>query len=79
MLSCGTHGTEPACQCRRHKRRRFDPRVRKIPSGEENDNPLQYPCLENLRDRGTLRATVHSKESDMTEVTEHTECYQNCL
>ena len=26
--------------------------------GEENDNPLQYSCLENLMDRGVWRATV---------------------
>ena len=24
-----------------------------------NGNPLQYPCLENLRDRGAWWATVH--------------------
>ena len=27
--------------------------------GEGNGNPLQYPCLENLRDRGAWWATVH--------------------
>ena len=27
----GASGEEPACQCRRHKRRRFDPWVQKIP------------------------------------------------
>ena len=27
----GASGKEPACQCRRHKRFRFDPWVRKIP------------------------------------------------
>ena len=26
--------------------------------GEANGNPLQYSCLENLMDRGALRATV---------------------
>ena len=30
----GTSGKEPACQCRRHKRRRFDPWVRRIPLEE---------------------------------------------
>ena len=28
-------------------------------SGEGNDNPLQYSCLENPMDRGAWRATVH--------------------
>ena len=33
-------------------------------------NTLQYSCLENPRDRGAWRATVHGvAESDMTEVT----------
>ena len=27
--------------------------------GEGNDNPLQYPCLENLMDRGTWWIAVH--------------------
>ena len=37
--------------------------------GEENSNPLQYSCLENLMDRGTWQATVHgiAKDSNMTE------------
>ena len=30
----GASGKEPACQCRRHKRRGFDPWVRKIPLEE---------------------------------------------
>ena len=28
-------------------------------SGEGNDNPLQYCCLENPMDRGDWRVTVH--------------------
>ena len=39
--------------------------------GGGHSNPLQYSCLENPMDRGTRWATVHSKESDMTEVTQH--------
>ena len=36
--------------------------------GEENGNPLQYSCLENLMDRGTWWAIVCgvAKELDMT-------------
>ena len=39
-----------------------------------NGNPLQYSCLENLMNREAWWATVHrvTKESDMTEMTEHT-------
>ena len=39
--------------------------------GEGNDNPLQYSCLENPKDRGAWQATVHrvKKESDTTEHT----------
>ena len=41
------------------------------PPGEENDNPLQYSCLENPMDREAWRATVHGiiKESDKTKAT----------
>ena len=36
--------------------------------GEGNGNPLQYPCLENLMDRGAWWAAVHGiTESGMTE------------
>ena len=36
-------GKEPACQCRRHKIRGFDPWIRKIP-WRRACNPLQYSC-----------------------------------
>ena len=36
--------------------------------GEGNDNPLQYACLKNPRDRGVWRTVVHSvAESDTNE------------
>ena len=38
---------KPTCQLRRLKRCGFNPWVGKIPGGEQ-DNPLQYSCLENL-------------------------------
>ena len=36
------------------------------PPGEGDGNPVQYSCLENLKDRATVKPTVH-KELDMTE------------
>ena len=37
--------------------------------GGGHGKPLQYPCLENPRDRGAWWATVHGvTESDMAEV-----------
>ena len=34
--------------------------------GEENDNPLQYSCLENSMYRGACRATVHGVTKSCT-------------
>ena len=34
--------------------------------GEENDNPLQYSCLENSMDRRAWRATVHGITKSQT-------------
>ena len=33
------------------------------PLEEENDNPLQYYCLENCMDRGAWQSTVHGCKS----------------
>ena len=51
-------GKESACQSRKCRRRGFDPWSGSSP-GAGHGNPLQYPCLENLTDRGVWRATVH--------------------
>ena len=51
------NGKEPACQCRRHKRHRFNPWVGKI-LWIGNGNPLQYSCLENPMDREAWWAAV---------------------
>ena len=39
--------------------------------GEGNDNPLQYPCLENSMDRGAWQATVHRVTKSQTQLSEH--------
>ena len=68
-LPDGASGKEPVCQCRRCKRRGFNPWVGKIP-WRRAWQPLQYSNLKNPLDRGTWQATVHGvTESDMTEVT----------
>ena len=36
--------------------------------GEENGNPLQYSCLENLMDRGAWRVTVHGVAKNQTQL-----------
>ena len=45
------------------------PGLGRSPAGGDG-NLFEYSCLENPKDRGVWRATVHSiAESDMTEVT----------
>ena len=56
-LPGGTSGKEPACQCRRCKRRRSDPGLGRYPGGGHG-NPFQYFCLENPIDRGAWQAIV---------------------
>ena len=65
----GARGKEPACQCRRQKRCRFNPCVRKVPWR----NPLQCYCLENPHEQRSLVgcSTWGRKELDTTEVTQH--------
>ena len=58
-------------QCRRCRRHRFRPWVRKIPWRRAWDS-LQYSRLENPTDRGAWWAAVHRvTDSNTTEVTEH--------
>ena len=60
----GTSGRQ-ACQCRRHKRGKFDPGSGRSPAGGRG-NPLQYSCLENPMDRGVRWATVHGVTNSQT-------------
>ena len=55
----GSSGKEPTCQYRRHKRRGFDPWVRKTP-GEGNGHLLQWTS------RGAWQATVHRAAQSRT-------------
>ena len=60
----GASGKEPTCQCRGHKRCRFEmgliPGSRRYPEGGHG-NPLQYSCPKNPMDRRAWWATVHSQ------------------
>ena len=63
----GASGKESACQCRRHKRCRFDPWVGKVTwRRRDNGSPFQYSCLENPTDRGAWWATVHGVAKSQT-------------
>ena len=66
-------GKEPSCQCRRHKRREFDPWVRTTPGGGHG-NPLQYSCLENPMDREAWWVTTHRVEK-LDTMEAHTSTY----
>ena len=57
-----------SCQCRRHRRRGFDPWVGKIPGGG-NGSPLRS-CLENPTDRGAWWATVHGVPKSQTRLSD---------
>ena len=56
---------EPTNPCRRLRRHGPIPRSGKPPGGG-NDNPLQYSCMENSKDRGAWWATVHGVEKSWT-------------
>ena len=63
----GASDKEPACQCKRHKRHRFDPWVRKT-SWRRAWQPFQDSCLENRMDRGTWQASVHRIAKSWTQL-----------
>ena len=60
----GSDGKEPACNAGNLG---LIPGLGRSP-GEGHSYPLQYSCLVNLMDRGSLQATVHGvTELDITE------------
>ena len=65
----GASGKEPACQCKRWKRRSFIPGWGRPPGGG-NGTPLQYSCLENPTDRGAWWAAVHGVAKSRTRLRE---------
>ena len=68
VFSGGSSGKESACQCRSHRRCRFDPWVRKIPWRRKwQPTPVFLP--ENSMDRGAWWGSVHGvAELDVTEL-----------
>ena len=40
--------------------------------GEGNDNPFQYPCLEDSMDEGAWQATVHGVAKSLTRLRDFT-------
>ena len=74
--SGGTSGQKPACQCRKLKRRGFDPWVEKIPwSRAWQPPPVSLPGEFHGQRSLVGYSPQGHKESDMTECTHaHTEC-----
>ena len=70
-LPCRLSSKESACQCRRYRRHRFNPRPGRSP-GEGKGNPLQYSCLGNPLDRGAWWATVHGVTKSQTQLSNKT-------
>jgi len=64
----GTSGKEPACQCRRHKRCRYDPWIGKIPWRRARQATLLFLPGESHGQRSLVGYSPQGhKESDMTE------------
>ena len=66
----GTSGKELTCQCRRHKRLRFDPWIGKIPWRKAwQPTPVFLPGESHGQRNLVGYSTKGCKESDTTEVT----------
>ena len=64
-----SNSKEPACQCRRRKRCKFDPWVGKI-LWRRKCNPFQYSCWDNPMDRGAWWATVRGVSKSRTQLSD---------
>ena len=73
-ITCDTNVKESSCQCRRRKRHRFYPWIRKI-TGEGNGSPLQYSYLGNPMDRGAWWAPVHGVSNDEHALPKTSNCH----
>ena len=68
----GARGNEPACQCRRHKRCRFNPWVRKIPWRRAWQTTAVFLLGESHEQRSLAgEGSCSDKELDMSEVGMH--------
>ena len=63
----GSDGKESACSARDAGALSSIPGSGRSP-GEENGNPLQYPCLENPMSRGAWQATDHRVAKSQTQL-----------
>ena len=73
----GTSSKEPACQCRRHKRRRFDPWFGKIPWRRAWQPTPAFLPGESHGQRSLVGYSPYGqKELDLTEAIYHVHCFQ---
>ena len=63
----GASGQVPTCQCRRLKRRVFNPWMGRSLGGGHG-KPLQYSCQENPVDGGARQAIVHRVAKSQTQL-----------
>ena len=71
-LPGGTSGKDPACQCRRHRRCRFDPWVGKLPWSRAWQPTLVFLTGESHGQRSLVGCSPWGRKGwDTTEVTEH--------
>ena len=75
----GTSDKEPACQCRRCVRNVGSVSGLGRSPGRLHSNALQCSCLENLKDRGAWRVTVHRVAKSRTQLKQLGTCSTHLL